>query len=165
MKDYLQGVLSKDEIYFILGIIRKTSFKFIRNYTKIQNNELLYLDSDEIPEELLIDEKSTNLVDKILETRILRDISDLKPYSKYEKEKIVKTLEKLALEACLKNFITPLTFNEKLVVFLLYVESYEVNEVATLLNVDRTTIWRRDKSIKNKIKKVKEKMKNERGPI
>ncbi len=162
MKDYLRDDLSDDEISFICGIIRKTSLKFIRNFTKVQQNELLCLDSDEIPEELLIDEQSTNLVDKILETKILRDISDLKPYSQYEKEKVVKTLEKLALEACLKDFITPLTFNEKLVVFLLYVESYEVNEVAALLNVDRTTIWRRDKSIKNKIKKVKEKMKNER---
>lgn len=51
-----------------------------------------------------------------------------------------------------------MTFNEKLVVFLLYIENYQVNEVAILLNVSRMCIWKRDKSIKNKIKEVKEKL-------
>ena len=162
MKDYLRDDLSDEEKSFIYGIIRKTSLKFIRNLIKIKQNEILYLDSDDAPEELLIDDNSNNFVDKILESKILRGISDLKIFSKYEKEQIVKTLENIALEAGLKKFITPLTFNEKLVVFLLYVENYQVNEVATLLDVTRMSIWKRQKSIKRKIEKVKESIDNGR---
>ena len=149
MKDYLRDNLSDEEKSFIYGIIRKTSLKFIRNLIKVKQNEILYLDSDDAPEELLIDDNSNN-------------ISDLKIFSKYEKEQIVKTLENIALEAGLKKFITPLTFNEKLVVFLLYVENYQVNEVATLLDVTRMSIWKRQKSIKRKIEKVKESIDNGR---
>ena len=58
------------------------------------------------------------------------------------------------------RFIAPLTFNEKLVVFLLYIENYQINEICILLQVTRMAIWKRDKSIKKKINEVKEKMKN-----
>ena len=160
MKNYLTEPLTEDEKAFIYGIIKKTSLKFIREFTKIQKNEILLLDNENAPEEILTDTSNTDLVDKILETKILRDISDLKPYSQYEKEKIVDTLERIALDAGLKNFITPLTFNEKLVVFLLYIENYQVNEVSILLDISRVAVWKRDKSIKNKINIVKENLKN-----
>ena len=90
-----------------------------------------------------------------METKILKDISDLKPYTKYEKEKIVEMLNGIASKTELSIYIKPLTFNEKLVVFLLYLENYQVNEVAILLNISRMTIWRMDKSIKNKISKIR----------
>lgn len=160
MKNYLVHPLTEDERAFIFGIIRKTSLKFIREYSKIEKNEVLILDNENVPEEILKDKSAPDLVDKILETKILRDISDLKPYSQYEKEKIVETLERIALNAGLKDFITPLTFKEKLVVFLLYVENYQVNEVSILLNISRVAVWKRDKSIKEKINNVKEKLKN-----
>ena len=71
-------------------------------------------------------------------------------------------LENIALNSGLNRFIVPLTFNEKLVVLLLYLENYQVNEVAVLLGVNRKTIWQRDRSIKNKIKKIKEEVENEK---
>ena len=163
MKDYLKESLSSDEKAFIYGIIRKTALKFVREYVKVEQKEILCLDSDDMPEDLLIDYNSSNLVDKILETEILRGNADLKSYSQNEKEEIVKTLENLAIESGLKEFIAPLTFNEKLVVFLIYVEHYDINTVAILLDINRSTIWRRDKSIKKKILKVKEKISNGRS--
>ena len=160
MKDYLKEPLSNEEKSFVYGIIRKSSLKFIREYTKVKNNEVLLSDKEGLSEDDLADTTKLDLIDKILDNKILKDISVLKPYTQYEQEKIVETLEKFAFESGLLRFITPLTFNEKLVVFLLYVEKYQVNEICILLNVSRMAIWRRDKSLKKKISKVKEKMKN-----
>lgn len=160
MKDYLNEPLSDEERAFVYGVIRKASLKFIREYTKVKDNEVLISDRRSVSEEEWADTTSYDFVDKILENKILRDISALKPYTKYEKEKIVETLEKIALESGLMRFITPLTFNEKLVVFLLYLENYQINEITILLQASRMAIWRRDKSIKKKIKIVKEKLKN-----
>ena len=89
----------------------------------------------------------------------------LKPYTDYEKEKIVEMLDNIASKSGLNMYLKPLTSAEKLVVFLLYLENYQVNEVAILLNVTRMAIWKRDKSIKNKISNIKENMKNDRYEI
>lgn len=160
MKDYLKEMLSDDEKAYIYGIIEKTSYKFMKGIYKVKQNETLCLSDESINEDLLCSEDSFNIIDKILENKILRDVSALNPYTQYEKEKTVQILDNFALEAGLESFIAPLTFNEKLVVFLLYIENYQVNEVAILLGVTRMAIWKRDKSIKNKIREVKEKMKN-----
>ena len=159
MKDYLKEPLSNEERAFVYGVIRKASLKFIREYTKVKNNEVLMSDRESVPEDWA-GITNFDFVDRILENKILMVISALKPFSKYEKEKIVETLEKIALDSGLMRFITPLTFNEKLVVFLLYIENYQINEITILLQTSRMAIWRRDKSIKKKIKIVKENMKN-----
>ena len=150
MKDYLNEPLSNEERAFVYGVIRKASLKFIREYTKVKNNEVLISDRENVSEEWA-GITNFDFVDRILENKILRDISALKPYSKYEKDKIVETLEKIALDSGLMRFIAPLTFNEKLVVFLLYIENYQINEICILLQVTRMAIWKRDKSIKKKI--------------
>lgn len=147
---------------YIYGIINKTVLKYFRESKDKLDRESISIDDDDFPEELLSIEDRYNFVNKILETKIERDIYALKTYSKDEKEKIVETLENIAAESGLSKFITPLTFNEKLVVFLVYIENYQVNEVAVLLNTTRMSIWRRDKSIKKKILKVKEELKNGR---
>lgn len=162
MKDYLKEALSQEERSFVYGIIRKTSLKFARGVNVIKEKEILSLDDEDISEEILIDSNSCDFIEKVLDTKILRDISVLKPYSQYEKEKAVETLEKIAKNYGLEKFIIPLTFNEKLVVFLLYIENYQINEISTLLNITRIAIWKRDKSIKNKFNKIKEQMKNDR---
>lgn len=161
MRDYLKDPLSNEEERYIYGIINKTILKCFRESSKLEK-ENISIDDEAFPEELLAVEDKYNLVNKILGTKIIRDISALKPYSKYEMKKIVDTLESIVAETGLSMFIAPLTFNEKLVVFLLYIENYQVNEVAVLLNTTRMSIWRRDKSIKKKISKVKEELKNGR---
>lgn len=162
MKNYLKESLSNDEEKYIVGIMNKTVLKYFRDSSKSLEKESVSIDDDDFPEELLAVNDKYNLVNKILGTKILRDISALKPYSKYEKEKIVETIENISKESRLSVFTAPLTFNEKLVVFLLYIENYQVNEVAQLLNTNRSTIWRRDLSIKKKIKQIKEKLENGR---
>lgn len=162
MKDYLKEDLSQEERSFIYGIIRKTSLKFARVINVIKEREFLSLDDEDTSKEFLIDNNSCAFVDTVLDTKIQRDISALKPYSQYEKETVVKRLEKIAKNYGLEKFIIPLTFNEKLVVFLLYIENYQIKEISILLNITRIAIWKRHKSIKNKFNKVKEQMKNDR---
>lgn len=70
-------------------------------------------------------------------------------------------LDNIASKSELNKYIKPLTSGEKLVVFLLYLENYQVNEVSILLDISRMAIWKRDKSIKAKINIVKENIKND----
>ncbi|MBQ3408629.1 MAG: hypothetical protein IJH12_05450 [Clostridia bacterium] len=97
MKDYLKEPLSNEEKSFVYGIIRKSSLKFIREYTKVKNNEVLLSDKEGLSEDDLADTTKLDLIDKILDNKILKDISALKPYTQYEKEKIVEALENLLL--------------------------------------------------------------------
>lgn len=161
MKDYLKENLSNDEKAYIYGIIHKTALKYIRNLYKIKNNEEFLEDSINFNESLFCVRDNDEILDKILETKILKDINSLKPYSAYEKEKIIEMLDNIASRSELNKYVKPLTSGEKLVVFLLYLENYQVNEVAILLNISRMAIWKRDKSIKAKINIVKEKKKND----
>ena len=164
MKDNLKESLSNDEKAYIYGIIKKTALKYIGKIYKIKSNEEFFEDFANINESFYLYEED-DILDKILETKILRDISSLKPYTDYEKEKIVEMLDNIASKSGLNMYLKPLTSAEKLVVFLLYLENYQVNEVAILLNVTRMAIWKRDKSIKNKISNIKENMKNDRYEI
>lgn len=105
MKDYLKEDLSKEERSFIYGIIRNTSLKFAREMKKINEKETISLNDTDILEETLVDPNSYDFIDKILDTKILRDVSVLKPYSQYEKEKAVQALENIALNSNLQKFI------------------------------------------------------------
>lgn len=166
MKDYLKDNLSKNEKAFVRGIIRNASLHFLKDYLKVQEREVMSLDDIDNKENKNAFERkflsfydNYNFIDKILETEILRDISALTPYTQYEKEKIVKLVDNLAYEAGLEKFIAPLTFEEKLVVFFVYIVEYQINEVVVLLNMGRSSIWRYDNSLKDKISKVKEELK------
>lgn len=162
MKNYLKEALSDDEKKYIFGIINKVVLKYIRESSQKLEKECMSIDDDEFPEQLLLVEDTYNFLSKNSKTEMLREILTLEPYSKYEKEKIVETLDNILKELEISNHIASLTFNEKLVVFLLYLEGYNVNQVATLLNVNRKTIRNRNTSIKRKFEKVKESLTNEK---
>lgn len=162
MKDYLKEKLTQEEISYVRGIIKKTVNTYLKKCYKISQNESLCLDDESFDKEF-IDQKNyneDNFINKILDTKILRDISALKPYTQYEQEKIVELMDNYAHDSGIEHLIAPLTFNEKLVVFLLYIENYQVNEVAILLGISRIAVWKRDKSIKSKIQKIKEDARN-----
>lgn len=161
MKDYLKDPLSNEEKKYIYGIINKTILKYFRESSKLEQ-ENISIDDDDFQEGLLAVDDKYDFVNKTLETKNAMDISNLRPYSKYEMERIVDTLEVIASESILSKFIASLTFSEKLVVFLLYLEKYKVNQVAKLLGVNRRTICNRDTSIKKKINEVKENLKDGR---
>ncbi|HJJ05571.1 MAG TPA: hypothetical protein OIM45_07025 [Clostridiaceae bacterium] len=95
MKDYLKGSLSDEEKRYIYGIINKTVLKYFRKSDNKLEKESISINDNNFPEKLLARNDKYNLVNKILETKILRDIYALKPYSKYGKEKIVEALEKV----------------------------------------------------------------------
>lgn len=136
--------------------------KYFRASSKKLEKECMSVDDDEFPEELLIVNDTYNFVSKNSKTEMLRGILTLEPYSEHEKEKIVETLDNILKELEISRHIASLTFNEKLVVFLLYLEGYNVNQVATLLNVNRKTICNGNTSIKKKFLKIKESLANER---
>ena len=58
---------------------------------------------------------------------------ELKPYSFREQKNMVKILDNIAHESDLEIYIKQLTFKEKLVVFLLYIKGYKINEVARII--------------------------------
>ena len=58
---------------------------------------------------------------------------ELKPYSFREQKNTVKILDNIAHESDLEIYIKQLTFKEKLVVFLLYIKGYKINEVARII--------------------------------
>lgn len=162
MKNYLKESLSDEEEKYLYGIINKTILKYQRILSRKLERETISLDENESLKELFAVNDTYNFGNDLSETKILRGVSALKPYTVEEQKRIVEALENTAKESGLSVFITPLTFNEKLVVFLLYLENYKATQVMKLLNVDRKTIYNREKSIKNKFEKIKEDLKNGR---
>ena len=116
---------------------------------------------EKLDQRLLMVEDEYSFVDRILTSDYAKSEITLKAYTFEEQESIVNALDNLANESGIKKYIEQLTFKEKLVVFLLYVKGYKVNEVAKLLNIDRKTVYYRDFCIKQKIKTIKEIMKYE----
>ena len=52
----------------------------------------------------------------------------------------------------MNKYIKQLTYDEKLVVFLLFIKEFKVNEVAKLLNISRYAVSRKKVKIKEKIR-------------
>lgn len=75
-----------------------------------------------------------------------------------QKTAIVNQLNMLMDELSLFNLKRALTFNEKLVFFLFFIQKYRTTEVMELLAVDRKTIYNRRKSIQMKIEGRKDEL-------
>ena len=56
-----------------------------------------------------------------------------------------------------EKYIRTLTYNEKLVFFLLNIQCLSMNKVAFLIGIDWETVKRRKKSAERKIEEVKKK--------
>ena len=80
----------------------------------------------------------------------------LNPLTDRQKCDIVLRLDSILRELCLFDLIRTLTFNEKLVFFLFYVENFKNGEISKLLGNTEKTILNRRKSIDTKIEKMKE---------
>lgn len=79
---------------------------------------------------------------------------DLSPLTEVEKTNIVNKINMLMDELWLFDLKRTLTFNEKLVFFLLSVERYKGVEVMKLLSITKMTVYNRKKSIASKISKM-----------
>lgn len=155
-KNYLCENLTEEEIKYIRGIIWKSARKCRRDNYKRNYMEGTSIDDENINEKVLMVEDRYNFLDRIL----VSENKELRPYTHAEQCNIVKAMDNIACESGLSAYMKQLTFKEKLVVFLLYERCYKVNEVAKLLNIDRTTVTYRDNCIKEKIRTMKGLMKN-----
>ena len=146
MKDYLKEKLTQEERLLILGIIWKVARKYKVKYYNEQKKYCGIIDNIDLSIEDTYTFYKCNLQSEIL---------SLSPLTDEQKCDIVMEFDSLLRESCLFELIRTLTFNEKLVFFLFYLEEYKNMEVAALLNNAERTILNRRKSIDNKIKKMK----------
>lgn len=146
MKDYLKEELTQEERLIILGIIWKVARKYKRKYYIEQKRFCEIIDNIDLGKEDNYTFYKYNSQNRIV---------SLTPLTDEQKCNIVMEFDSLLRELCLFELIRTLTFNEKLVFFLFYLEEYKNMEVAALLNNAERTILNRRKSIDNKIKKMK----------
>lgn len=146
MKDYLKERLTQEERLIILGVIWKVARKYKRKYYIEQKKYCEIIDNIDLVTEDTYTFYKYNSQSKIV---------SLTPLTEEQKCDIVMEFDSLLRELCLFELIRTLTFNEKLVFFLFYLEEYKNMEVAALLDNAERTILNRRKSIDNKIKKMK----------
>lgn len=125
-KNYLLEELSKEEKSYLKKMIVNVRRKYIRdNYD--------YLNSKDINWDSCADMESDSLFDAVLN----KCVDELKSALEFER---------LFCDEKLYNIAKALSLKEKMVLFWLYKEKKSVNQIATEMNLERTTIWR----IKNK---------------
>ena len=71
------------------------------------------------------------------------------------KDICVQKLNSMALQFGIEKYIRTLTYNEKLVFFLLNIQCLSMNKASFLIGVDWKTIKRRKESADKKIEEVK----------
>ena len=125
-KNYLVEELSNEEKAYLKSIIENTRKKYLRdNYSYITNNIVSIC-------ELIPEEKS------VLDTVLSKCEESIK--SAVEFEKIISDNN---MYKCIKA----LSLKEKMVLFSLYKEDKNINQIANEMNLSRKAIW----SIKNKV--------------
>lgn len=146
MKDYLKEKLSKEEELVLYAIIWNNSRLYKERI--YQKKKITYELIDNIDKQ--VEDTYTFYTSKSQEAIVpFRTLNDK------QKCDIVMDLDSLLRELCLFELIGTLTFNEKLVFFLFYVEDFRNGEIAKLLNNTEKTILNRRKSIDKKIDKMK----------
>mgnify|MGYP001156195164 CR=1 FL=1 len=144
-KDYLKENLSAEEKAELTSIIWRVAKKHkIKRYAE-QQKTVSMIDDIDFPIE-------DNYNFDNFELQSYR--KSLTPLTEVEKTNIVNKLNMLMDELCLFNLKRALTFNEKLVFFLLSVQRYKGVEVMKLLSITKMTVYNRKKSIASKINEM-----------
>lgn len=147
MKDYLKEELSVNEQAEIISIIWRVARKYKLKLYNEQKRSIRLVEELDLAIEDLYEFNNFNYLEyKTILTPLVED----------EKTAIVNQLNMLMDELSLFNLKRALTFNEKLVFFLFFVQKYRTTEVMELLAVDRKTIYNRRKSIEMKIQSRKD---------
>ena len=130
-KNYLVELLSKEEKSYLKKIIINTRKKYIRdNYNYINNTNVQLYNCANFEAESVLDEV----------------------LNKCEKEiKSAMEFEKVMSDKKLYNVVKALSFEEKMVLFLLYKENKTMSQIALEIKKDSTSIWRIRKKALNKI--------------
>ena len=132
-KDFLFEELSKEEKSYLKILIINTKKKYIReNYNYVNYKHIEFKDC--------IDLESDSIIDIVIR--------------KCEEEiKTAIQFEKIIYDDKLRSVIKTLTLEEKIVLFSLYKIENTINEIATEMKKDRTTIWRLKNKALDKIMK------------
>ena len=117
---FLLYILNKDEENLLKLIIKHARIDYFRN-----NNR--YFDTEDI-DEIEIEDKANLKSDMI---------------KNYESGIQVNELEKIFTEKNMFKIAKTLTYNEKLVLFLYYVEGKKDREIAEVLSCDKNTVYMR----------------------
>lgn len=142
MKDYLKESLSDEEKAELTSIIWKVAKKHKLKIYDQQKKTVSMIENLDLQIE-----DEYNFYDFNLENR--NNIFD--PLTETQKTNIVNKLNMLMDELWLFDLKRALTFNEKLVFFLLSVERLKGVEVMKLLSITKMTVYNRKKSIETKI--------------
>lgn len=152
-KNYLVEELSEDEDKYMKVSIKKAYLKFIRDNFKELKAKKYSIDDVNIQDRIpMIEENYFN-----------EDLSQIDSWNleyKYSKEQqyiCVQKLNSLAMQFGLEKYIRTLTYNEKLVFFLLNIQCLSMNKTSFLISVDWETVKRRKKSADRKIEEEKNK--------
>lgn len=125
-KDYLKEELSKDEKGYLKKIIMSARYSYYKKNKK-------YIDNMPLIDEVVKADNSfiDNVIDKCL-----------------KEVKSAEKFEKTILNPNLYRYVKALSLKEKEVLFYLFWEKKQINDVAKILMVDRKTIRRiRDKAL------------------
>ena len=121
-KDYMLESLSKEEKAYLSKIITNERKKYIRNnYNYINNSNLQLYEIAEVEAESVLE---------IVINKCEEEIN-----SALEFEKIISNSK-------LYEAVKSLSLKEKMVLFSLYKEEKQINQIAIEMNTDRTTIFR-----------------------
>ena len=150
-KNYLVEDLSEDEDKYIICAIDKAFLSSIRKYSREKKVKRYSIDDINIQEQLPSRE------DAYFEPNLdeINSWVTSHVYSKQQQDFCVQKLESLAMQFGLEKYLKTLTYNEKLVFFLLNIQCLSVNKVAFCLDLTRQAVWSRMKTAKNKIKEAK----------
>ena len=150
-KNYLLESLSVDEDKYIKVSIKKAYLKFIRdNFKDLKMKEYSI-------EDVNIQDKLPIIEEKYFYENLYRvELWNLEhKYSKKQQDICVQKLNSMALQFGIEKYIRTLTYNEKLVFFLLNIQCLSMNKASFLIGVDWKTIKRRKESADKKIEEVK----------
>ena len=127
-KNYLLEELSKEEKAYLKRILINERRRYIRdNYNYLNSTNLHIYDFINVE------------ADSVLESVINKCEEEIKSAIEFEK---------LTSNGKLYYGIKALSLKEKMVLFALYKENKEVNQIALEMQLDRTTVWRiKDKAL------------------
>lgn len=152
-KNYLVEELTEEEDKYIKVAIKKGYLKFIRDNFKELKAKKYSIDDVNIQDKLpFIEEKYFDVNLSQIESWNIEH-----KYSREQQDICVQKLNSLAVQFGLEKYIGTLTYNEKLVFFLLNIQCLSMNKTAFLISIDWETVKRRKKSAERKIEEVKRK--------
>lgn len=133
-KNYLVEDLSKEEKSYLRKMIINVRRKYIKdNYD--------YLNKKDINWDSCANMESESLYEAVLN----KCVDELQSALEFER---------LFCNEKLYNIAKALSLKEKMVLFSLYKEKKSINQIASEMNLERTTIWRIKNKTQNKIVKL-----------